>query len=48
MRRSVTVHSVVSFFFNTVLIAMAVNAAVAIAQQRLTDLKAITAPPPKR
>jgi uncharacterized membrane protein len=31
MRRSVTVHSVVSFFFNTVLIAMAVNAAVAIA-----------------
>ena len=31
MRQSVTVHSVVSFFFNTVLIAMAVNAAVAIA-----------------
>jgi uncharacterized membrane protein len=29
MRRAVTGHSVVSFFFNTVLIAMAVNAAVA-------------------
>jgi uncharacterized membrane protein len=29
MRRAVTLHSVVSFFFNTVLIAMAVNAAVA-------------------
>ncbi len=29
MRRTVTGHSVVSFFFNTVLIAMAVNAAVA-------------------
>jgi uncharacterized membrane protein len=28
MRRAVTLHSVVSFFFNTVLIAMAVNAAV--------------------
>ncbi|MGZ6021667.1 MAG: DUF1345 domain-containing protein [Rhizomicrobium sp.] len=31
MRRTVLAHSVVSFFFNTVLIAMAVNAAVAIA-----------------
>jgi uncharacterized membrane protein len=31
MRKNVAVHSVVSFFFNTVLIAMAVNAAVAIA-----------------
>jgi uncharacterized membrane protein len=31
MRRSVTAHSVVSFFFNTVLIAMAVNAAFTIA-----------------
>jgi uncharacterized membrane protein len=31
MRRTVISHSVVSFFFNTVLIAMAVNAAVAIA-----------------
>ena len=29
MRRAVTGHSVISFFFNTVLIAMAVNAAVA-------------------
>jgi uncharacterized membrane protein len=28
-RRAVLVHSVVSFFFNTVLIAMAVNAVVA-------------------
>jgi uncharacterized membrane protein len=28
MRRAVTLHAVVSFFFNTVLIAMAVNAAV--------------------
>ncbi len=32
MRRSVLFHSVVSFFFNTVLIAMAVNAAVAVFQ----------------
>lgn len=31
MRKTVLAHSVVSFFFNTVLIAMAVNAAVAIA-----------------
>jgi uncharacterized membrane protein len=31
MRRTVLAHSIVSFFFNTVLIAMAVNAAVAIA-----------------
>jgi uncharacterized membrane protein len=31
MRRAVTGHSVISFFFNTVLIAMAVNAAVATA-----------------
>jgi uncharacterized membrane protein len=31
MRRTVIAHSVVSFFFNTVLIAMAVNAAVTIA-----------------
>lgn len=31
MRRTVLAHSVVSFFFNTVLIAMAVNAAVSIA-----------------
>jgi uncharacterized membrane protein len=31
MRRSVMAHSTVSFFFNTVLIAMAVNAAVTIA-----------------
>lgn len=29
MRRAVTAHSIVSFFFNTVLIALAVNAAVA-------------------
>jgi len=31
MRKTVMAHSIVSFFFNTVLIAMAVNAAVAIA-----------------
>jgi uncharacterized membrane protein len=31
MRKTVLGHSIVSFFFNTVLIAMAVNAAVAIA-----------------
>lgn len=31
MRKTVLAHSIVSFFFNTVLIAMAVNAAVAIA-----------------
>lgn len=31
MRRAVMLHSIVSFFFNTVLIAMAVNAAVALA-----------------
>jgi uncharacterized membrane protein len=31
MRRAVIMHGVISFFFNTVLIAMAVNAAVAMA-----------------
>jgi uncharacterized membrane protein len=31
MRRAVLGHSVISFFFNTVFIAMAVNAAVSIA-----------------
>jgi uncharacterized membrane protein len=32
MRRSVLFHSVAAFFFNTVLIAMAVNAAVSVFQ----------------
>jgi uncharacterized membrane protein len=32
MRRAVLFHSVVAFFFNTVLIAMAVNVAVAVFQ----------------
>ena len=32
MRRAVMFHSIISFFFNTVLIAMAVNAVVAMFQ----------------